>query len=154
MTRNTNVVRLSLQYLIKWAYESEREGRRVTDRPCMRWYDGFTGSERCGGKVDGRDYVNGKLAVWVYKVGPSISNFVASATSGSLGGAEPMTDCAKPPFLHSGLTCLKLTKVPWHLYILLQGAPACVLTEYRCCFFLFLVILAPAIGNARWYKKK
>ena len=37
------------------------------------------------------------------------SNVVASAAIGSLGRAEPTTDCVKTPFVSSGVTDLKVT---------------------------------------------
>ena len=40
------------------------------------------------------------------------TNVAASARTRSLGGADPMTDCVKPPFVDGGVTGLKLTEAP------------------------------------------
>ena len=54
------------------------------------------------------------------------SNVVASAGTGTPGGAHSAIECVKPPFVSDEIKSLDPTKASRHLYVLFQGIPASV----------------------------
>ena len=56
-------------------------------------------------------------------------NVAACAATQSLGAAEPMKKCDKPPFVDGGVTGLKLTEAPEYQHESFQRVHVCMWRE-------------------------